>query len=68
MSGKQVSPIIKMSVILGLINALAVNNLVFRNREIFSEQYIVQFPGRVSVFPLNVRNDVGGRELFGELA
>jgi hypothetical protein len=68
MSWKQVSPIIKVSVILSLINALAINNLVFRNREIFSEQYIVQFPGGVSVFPENVGDDVRGRELFGELA
>jgi hypothetical protein len=57
-----------VSVILGFIDALAVNNLVFRNREVFSEQYIVQLPGGVSVFPENVGDDVRWRELFGELA
>jgi len=42
--------------------------VIFRNRDEFSECYIVQLSSRVSVFPIDVRDNIRSWELSGEIA
>lgn len=68
MAGKQLSPVVEMCIVLCLINSFSINDVIFRNRDEFSECYVIQLSSRVSVLPIDVRDNIRSWELSGEIS
>jgi len=66
-AGKQLSPVVEVCIILSLINSFSINDVIFRNRDEFSECYIVQLSSWMSVLPVDVRDNIRSWELSGEV-